>query len=190
MLTDRPIADFDALTAKQQETATLLAEGLTGKEMAVRLDVSHSAVAQRIETLRSKFGGVTKHELARLAREWLAESNSCCDASHSHVRSAAPQIDDACIKYTGQKNHLPRSEPSGHQASRNRSETDLHFADAFTINATAPWMGEQDDRLVPEVLDGENAEPARWAYVVVAAVGMAILLLVLLAVVNAVSELV
>ncbi|WP_340588351.1 LuxR C-terminal-related transcriptional regulator [Erythrobacter alti] len=177
------------LPAKQLETAILLAEGLTGKEIAARLAISHSAVAQRIETLRRKFGGITKSELARLAREELS-STEITRPFPTAVGGSETTLDErACIKYTGQKNHLPNASDHGEDTARNRPDTELLFSDAFAVDATPPWIGRQDERLVPEVLDGENATVARWAYVVGAAIGLAILLLVLLAVADTLSDL-
>lgn len=87
---------IDTLTERQAEMLTLLAEGLTGKEIAGRLRISYSAVSQRIETLRKKFGGVTKNELARMYREHLATG-----------------AQEPCTNYTGKKKSSPVAEAIG-----------------------------------------------------------------------------
>lgn len=182
-----PTFSFSDLTEKQQETARLLAEGLTAKEIASRLDISHSAVAQRIENLRTKAGGITKNELARMARAWLA---SVRETEKPFMLDEDTPSSDACIKYTGQKNDLPRSRDPRHESPRNQLETELKFSDSFAFNATPPWDAERYDKLVPEVLDGEHAVPARWVLIIAMAIGMAVLLLVLLAVANTLGDLV
>ena len=185
----KPNYEFNDLPAKQLETALLLAEGLTGKEIATRLEISHSAVAQRIETLRRKFGGVTKHELARLARDELSGLGYASAFNFGSAKNPTEPVDEACIKYTGRKYHLPNPPEHDDDAIRNLPETELLFSDAFAVDATPPWTARQDERLVPEVLDGENATVARWAYVIGAAVGLSVLLLVLLAVAEALGNL-
>lgn len=185
---EAPITSLSDLTEKQQETIRLLAEGLTAKEIAARLEISHSAVAQRIETLRSKFGGITKNELARKARGWLAAEGYQAD-SKPFMLAGASAANEPCMKDTGQKNHLPHHGNGSQQGDGNQFESELRFSDSFVLDATPPWDQTRHDRLVPEVLDGEHAAPARWAYIVGAAIGMAILLLVLLAVANALGEL-
>lgn len=187
-LDDAP-PEFGQLTQKQAETVRLLAEGLTAKEMAYALGISHSAVAQRIENLRGKFGGVTKNELARQARRWLASASSAQPTQDSGPWPDLQGSVQACEKDTGQKNHLPHQSGLGHQSSRNRFETELRLSDSFVVDASPPWASERYERLVPEVLDGEHAAPARWVFVVGLAIGMTVLLLVLLAVANALGDL-
>ncbi|MDF1835813.1 MAG: LuxR C-terminal-related transcriptional regulator, partial [Alteraurantiacibacter sp. bin_em_oilr2.035] len=48
------------LTSKQAEVVVLLSEGRTGREIASTLQISQSAVSQRIETLRAKFVHVSR----------------------------------------------------------------------------------------------------------------------------------
>ena len=165
-----------SLTSKQFEMLVLVAEGLTGKEIAHRLGISYSATSQRIETLRQKFGGITKYEMARQARQMLFASDD-------------PELRD-CIKDTGDKFHLPNQLFGDDDARRNQAESELTFADSMPLRVTAPWEGIEADSLVPKVLDGENAVPARWAFVVITAIGIAILLLVLFAVADTIGDLV
>ncbi|MFM5918340.1 MAG: helix-turn-helix transcriptional regulator [Novosphingobium sp.] len=63
------ISVLDALTDKQSEVLTLVAEGLTSKEIARNLGISESAVNQRIETIRQRLGGMPRSQIARLHRQ-------------------------------------------------------------------------------------------------------------------------
>ncbi|MBB4858991.1 DNA-binding CsgD family transcriptional regulator [Novosphingobium chloroacetimidivorans] len=59
------------MTAKQHEVFACLAENRTSKEIAVRLQVSESAIVQRIETVRNRAGYPPRAELARAYRRYL-----------------------------------------------------------------------------------------------------------------------
>ena len=63
---------YDGLTPKQLATLDLISEGRTHKEIAVCLGIGKSATGARIDSLRSKFGHVTKAELGRIHREHLS----------------------------------------------------------------------------------------------------------------------
>ncbi|MWV27008.1 response regulator transcription factor [Aurantiacibacter rhizosphaerae] len=181
-------AHFAGLTEKQTATARLLAEGFTAKEIAARLTISESAATKRIEALRQKFGGITKNELARLAREEFSGSPSSHTVKVFEKNRDFSRAPDG-EKLTWKNFDLPNTDGFRNSMPRNRPETELNFSDGFTLDATPPWRARREERLVPEVLDGEHAAPARWAYVVGAAIGMAILLLVLLAVADALGNL-
>lgn len=64
--------NFDRLTAKQHEVFALVAEGRTTKEIAWRLNVTDSAVNQRIEAVRNRAGSPPRAELARAYRRYMA----------------------------------------------------------------------------------------------------------------------
>lgn len=61
-------ATLDGLTDKQKEVLSLVAEGMTSKEIARRLRISESAVNQRIEVIRQRLGGMPRSQIARLYR--------------------------------------------------------------------------------------------------------------------------
>lgn len=81
------------LTRKQRDVMALVADNRTSKEIAARLDISESAVNQRIEMIRARLGGLPRGELARLYRLEYA--------SDSSVEAASTE--------TWQKIHLPQS---------------------------------------------------------------------------------
>ena len=63
---------FTALTRKQIAVLDLLANNRTSKEIGHALGIAEATVNRRIEVLRSRLGGVTRHELARRYRDWTS----------------------------------------------------------------------------------------------------------------------
>ena len=59
---------LDALTEKQRQVIAYVADGLTSKEIARILRITESAVNQRIETVRARLDGLSRHEIGRLYR--------------------------------------------------------------------------------------------------------------------------
>ncbi len=162
-----------SLTSKQREVLALLGEGRTGKEIATVLGISESAVVQRIEKVRAKFDGATRQQLGRIWRD------------HRSLLT-----NDDCNQFTGKNFQLPPNLASTDTATKDSAATHVEFMDSVTFETEAPWRTKREPRIVPEVLDGENASTFRWLFALAAALGIACLLLVLLAVSNAVGQLV
>lgn len=113
------------LTTKQLDVLALIADSRTSKEIAVLLGISESAVNQRIETIRSRLGGLPRGELARLYRqEMVGETGS-------------PPVDST----TWQKIHLPNDE-IGSQVSGAESISSLE-SDGSHPNGTGSGDGSQ-----------------------------------------------
>lgn len=164
---------LQSLTQKQREVLALLGEGRTGKEIANALGISESAVVQRIEKVRAKFDGATRHQLGRIWRDYRESSEP-----------------STCKVLTGKTFHLHSEAFDADEAVQDEAFSQVEFMDSAVFNADPPWRERHEYRIVPEVLDGENAIMFRWAYAVGIALGMAILLLVLLAVTQSVGQLV
>ena len=62
--------DFTFATEKQRAVLELLANNRTSKEIAGALAVSEPAINRRIEVLRLRLGGITRHQLVRRYRNW------------------------------------------------------------------------------------------------------------------------
>jgi biotin operon repressor len=60
-----PGSIFAALTRKQHEVLARVSDNRTSKEIAAELGISESAVNQRIETVRSRLGGLPRAKMAR-----------------------------------------------------------------------------------------------------------------------------
>ena len=164
---------LESLTEKQREVLSLLAEGRTGKEIAHVLNISDSAVVQRIEKIRAKFDGASRLQLGRIWRDYTASD-----------------IPTDCKFFAGKSFQLPNKPELSEKGGRDTATTHFEFMDYAVFKADTPWSDDRGCQVVPEVLDGENATIFRWLYAVAAALGIACFLLVLLAVSLSVGQLV
>lgn len=164
MENDRLTLLFERATPKQREVLELITDNQTSKEIAYALNISESAVNQRIESLRSRAGNIPRNHLARFYREW-AEA-------------------ETCKKLTGKITQLPSEEiPSDMPLS------DVATASpAFVIPAQAPWQRMMPS-IVPEVFDGPNGTLFRTAAIIGIALGILILALLGLALAIAITSL-
>ncbi len=147
------INDFDFATPRQRAVLDLLANSRTSKEIAHQLGISEAAVNRRIEVLRSRLGGVTRHELARQYREWAAQN-------------AGFSADRACEENEMQILPLATSALSGDASRRDsRLASGEGLRDQLAISIEAPWSQPAEPQVVPGVLDGDNALLTRGAAV-------------------------
>ena len=147
------INDFDFATPRQRAVLDLLANSRTSKEIAHQLGISEAAVNRRIEVLRSRLGGVTRHELARQYREWAAQN-------------AGFSADRACEENEMQILPLAASALSGDASRRDsRLASGEGLRDQLAISIEAPWSQPAEPQVVPGVLDGDNALLTRGAAV-------------------------
>lgn len=145
------INDFDFATPRQRAVLDLLANSRTSKEIAHQLGISEAAVNRRIEVLRSRLGGVTRHELARRYREWSV--GPAADSSHRPWEENRTQILP-----------LAASASSGDVGSRDGiMDPGEGLRDQLAISVEAPWSQTAEPHVVPGVLDGDNALLTRGA---------------------------
>ncbi|MGL3822873.1 response regulator transcription factor [Sphingopyxis sp. R3-92] len=147
--------EFDLLTLKQAAVLDLLAEGRTSKEIAGTLGTAESAVNRHIEILRSRFGGITRLELARRYRERPGD----------FVR---PGMTPApCVETTKQKIDLAEPPPGEPRQMQDSPGADLAFKDSLEMQIDAPWTRPMEPKVVPRVLDGDNAMLTRGAAIAI-----------------------
>jgi Response regulator containing a CheY-like receiver domain and an HTH DNA-binding domain len=142
---------FDFITDRQAEVLDLLANNRTSKEMAFTLGVSEAAINRRIEVLRSRLGGVTRHELARRYRDWCGD------------QIPRFSVDPACVENGNDFLQLPESAFAPEGEPQDGTAADRAFRDALHMRIDAPWSVPEERRVVPRVLDGKNATLARGA---------------------------
>lgn len=159
---------YSSLTDKQLETLQIVADGRTHKELARIAGISVSAATQRIETLRAKFGGVTKAELARIHRQHRKDGD--------------------CKEFTGKIFQLPLEAPHPPNSGWNRVQEQGLLADASPVfSADAPWENHEPE-VVPEVLNGRHSTAFRLAATAGLATAILVFAIVLLAVANMISD--
>lgn len=144
------INDFAFATPRQRAVLDLLANSRTSKEIAHQLGISEAAVNRRIEVLRSRLGGVTRHELARQYREWAAQR-------------ADLSADRACEENEMQILPLAATAPPSDVRRRDDMVPGEAMRDQLAISIEAPWSQPAEPSVVPGVLDGDNALLTRGA---------------------------
>lgn len=140
--------EFELLTEKQAAVLGLLARSLTSKEIAAKLGASESAVNRHIEILRSRFGGITRAQLAQRYRERPRDFRQI---------PGAP----ACVEATKQIIDLAGTPPGPEGEPQDDREAGLAFRDSLEMTLDAPWTRPEEQRIVPRVLDGDNAALTR-----------------------------
>ncbi len=163
---------FDLLTDKQAAVLDLLANGRTSKEIAGALGLSESAVNRRIELLRTRFGGITRLELARRYRDraaFHAETGDGVETDRQSLRLAEPAAAEQ-------------------KPVEDDAEAALSFRDSVAISIDPPWTGATEPQVVPRVLDGENAVLTRGAAIAVMLLAIVASLVLGLAAAGALTE--
>lgn len=162
---------FPQLTPKQHEVLRYVAENRTSKEIAWELEISESAVNQRIEGVRSRCGSPPRAELARAYRQYLQDIELACNTLPDKI----PQV--------------PQTAAFPPFGGRDEQADPFALADAMTFSVTAPWQSDRAGRVVPEVLDGAHAGLSRTAAMIAIAIGMLLVVMVGLGAVRALTEL-
>lgn len=166
---------FGELTDKQRAVLAQLANGRTSKEIATALDLSESAVNRRIELLRIRFGGITRLELARRYRDWAA------------VAPAKEQPADGVETYRQSLRLAPPAELEQKPVEDSQDDV-LLFRDSLEISIDPPWKSQSMPKVVPGVLDGENAALTRGAAIAIILFGIVASLVLGLAAAGALTE--
>lgn len=165
------------LTEKQAAVLDLLALGLTSKEIGHRLSLSESAVNRHVEILRSRYGNVTRSQLARTYRERPLD----------FPRAPA---DAACVESTEQIIGLAETGAADGRERRDEPEAELAFQDSIAVTVDAPWARPEEPRVVPRVLDGENATLTRGATIAIMLFALLASLLLGIALAKGIAEVV
>lgn len=175
--------EFAFLTAKQSAVLDLLANHRTSKEMAHTLGISETAVNRRLESIRQRLGGVSRPELARRYSDWTATR----DVSPTAPKPLKPG-DTPCVENRTNILPLVDSAADGDDPSRDSEETATTFHDPVAMSIEAPWKEWKEPRIVPRVLDGENAALARGAAIAILLVAIIASLVLALAAAQALAD--
>lgn len=108
---------FENLTAKQHEALNLASQGLTSKEIARLLKISHHSVDKRIDAVRLQLDGVPRNTLVRLFREW----------------------ESGCHSITGDQSPLTKTIESTQRMDPLLTGETLEFSDVAIFDARADW---------------------------------------------------
>ncbi len=174
--------EFDFITDKQAEVLDLLANNRTSKEMAFTLGLSEPAVNRRIEAVRLRLGGIARAELARRYRDWAA-TQDMVSAPRPLKSNETP-----CVEIANQI--LPLAETGIPETEKPRDDEGgpKAFEDPIAMAVEPPWKDWKEPRIVPRVLDGENATLTRGATIVILLVAIIASLILALAAAKALAD--
>ncbi len=181
-----PAREFDFLTDKQAAVLDLLAHNRTSKEIAWALGVSETAINRRIEVLRSRLGGVTRHELARRYREWIA-ARPGPKTGPDHTKPLKDQ-DTPCVETEIRILQLASDEHRETKAPQDSKVSAAAFEDPIAMSIDAPWREWKEPGIVPRVLDGENATLTRGAAIALLVLAIVASIVVALAAAKALAD--
>lgn len=165
MASQRPSAgEFAFLTAKQKAVLDLLANHRSSKEIAATLGLSETSVNRRFEAVRNRLGGISRPELARRYALWLAEQDENAQANTVETAETGqlPCVESA-LKILQLAGDGTRSEEAG----RDSDAREAVFEDPVAMSIEAPWKEWSEPRIVPRVLDGDNATLTRGATIAI-----------------------
>lgn len=156
-----PPGEFDFLTDKQAAVLDHLASNRTSKEIAHSLGVSETAVNRRVEVLRSRLGGIDRRELARRYLLWkdARPATPMADTAEDKQNADAPP----CVEDSIQKLQLAETRGPADTSGRDSEAASTAFKDPVAMSIEAPWKEWSEPRIVPRVLDGDNATLTRGA---------------------------
>lgn len=174
-------ADFDFLTAKQKAALDLLANHRTSKEIAHTLGVSETSVNRRIEVVKLRLGGITRQELARRYNLWLAAKPGVGTETPENSQSS-------CVETTGDILQLAESPEPEERPDRDSAASKTAFEDPVAMSIEAPWKERSEPRIVPRVLDGDNATLTRGATIAILLLAIVASIVVALAAAKALAD--
>lgn len=76
---------FASLTAEQLEALSLVRDGFTSKQIAQKLNISRWAVDQRVDRARARIGAVDRAEAARMLTLWQRDAAAIEQAAPAFV---------------------------------------------------------------------------------------------------------
>jgi DNA-binding CsgD family transcriptional regulator len=161
---------LDQLTAKQAEALSLASMHLTSKEIALRLNLSPSAVDQRLDSARRTLGASTRGEAVRIFQ-----------------RSCAREL--TCSQFATDSAQVTPSDDLRHRAVDGLDDPIFRLADAVTYTPRAPWHGWLE-QVVPELTPRKLGTGRRLGLIVWGAAGMLVLFGLLAAVVIGLNALI
>lgn len=174
--------EFDFVTRKQVEVLDLLANHRTSKEMAYQLGLSEAAVNRRIEAVRQRLGGISRPELARRYSDWVAAHDAPLPSKP--MKSGDPR----CVENGNKILPLAEADRAEKEEPRDDEGVFTTFEDPVAMSIEPPWKDWKEPRIVPRVLDGENATLARGATIAILLMAIVASLVLALAAAKALAD--
>lgn len=169
-----PASQTPGLTDKQLAVLERLDRRMPIKVIAAELGVSESRINQHVRALKNHFGVESLGDLIDRARE--------ADVAPPGIPQGEPSRKPAY-----RNSHLPdAAEPP--QTGDRVAPGEFVLADVASVAIEAPWSVRNEPRVVPGVLDGENAVLFRLAVITGLAAGIIAVVLLVMTAALTVSE--
>ncbi len=182
-LPQKPTSDFLFLTERQKAVLDQLLHARTSKEIASTLGISETSVNRRIEVVRARLGGVTRHEVVRRYRLWADRFEPTEPDRQDEDKAAGP-----CVESGRQILQLAETPPTAPLPERDSEVGYAAFEDPVVMSIEAPWKPRDEPRIVPGVLDGNNATLTRGAVIAVLLAAIIASLVLILAAARALAD--
>ncbi|WP_228765826.1 LuxR C-terminal-related transcriptional regulator [Sphingopyxis solisilvae] len=179
----KPTSDFLFLTERQKAVLDQLLHARTSKEIASTLGISETSVNRRIEVVRARLGGVTRHEVIRRYRLWVDRADAAGPRGRNETTAAAP-----CVESGRQILQLAETPPTAPIPQRDSEACYAAFEDPVVMSIEAPWKPRDEPRIVPGVLDGNNATLTRGAVIAILLAAIIASLVLILAAARALAD--
>ncbi len=150
-----PVVNQRGLTDRERAVLDGVDRRLPLKAVAAELGVSESRINQHIRALKERYG---VHNLPDLVDAWRTQDTDI--ATEQPYRNSAWRIQQ-----------VPRHDDNGDVESR-VAPGEFVLADAAPLAIEAPWMTRIEPRVVPGMLDGDNAVLLRLALIIGLAFGL------------------
>lgn len=169
-----PASQTSGLTDKQLAVLERLDRRMPIKVIAAELGVSESRINQHVRALKNHFGVESLGDLIDRARE-------------AEIAPPGGMQDEPSRKPAYRNSHLPVAADTPQTGGR-VAPGEFVLADVASVAIEAPWSVRHEPRVVPGVLDGENAVLFRLAVITGLAVGIIAVVLLVMTAALTVSE--
>ena len=159
------------LTERQQAVMERIDRRVPIKVIAQELNVSETRINQHIRALKDIYSAENLGDLVECYRADIAANSEEESAEDTAAEGPRTPAQGALSESAYSKNQIAASgEIENYRASNDPGE--LVMSDVLPLEEQAPWLRSREPRVVPRVLDGENAVLFRLAAIVGIAFGV------------------
>lgn len=175
------------LTERQQAVMERIDRRVPIKVIAQELGVSETRINQHIRALKDIYESENLNDLVESYRAQIAEDSSGPESDKSEQAQGVGRDINPYSDPVYSKSHLPENDRSGENVPGN-DPGELVMSDVLQLAEQAPWLRPGEPRVVPRVLDGENAVLFRLVAIVGIAFGVLAAVVLTVAAAQAISE--
>ena len=175
------------LTERQQAVMERIDRRVPIKVIAQELGVSETRINQHIRALKDIYESENLNDLVESYRAHTADDPSGAGSGEAEQDQGDGEGFNPYSDSIYSKSHLPENDRSGERVPGN-DPGELVMSDVLQLAEQAPWLRPGEPRVVPRVLDGENAVLFRLVAIVGIAFGVLAAVVLTVAAATAISE--